>query len=156
MISIPFDEKIIDHFKNIMSESIQYANNEVDKILSVNVYISFEWIIFFNVFFRLNNNELYKKHKINAWMKDVDTSAEKQRSLNRYCNSELAKIKDLFIRYNREIPTQIKIIYSPNGGNFESKFSYEKHHNDELFIGDDSLANDWFQELQKENKADGI
>lgn len=150
-----FDNLMFDYFKNIIQKSIDYSGDISGmNYIYVYVYVSFEWVVFFDVFYNINN-KIYERHKLNQVALNVDVSKNSQSSLMSYCNSELQKIKELFLNYSREVPAQIKITYSFSG-EFESKFSYKKHHNDELFIGDDSLANDWFQELQKENKADGI
>ncbi|GHU68620.1 hypothetical protein FACS189413_05930 [Bacteroidia bacterium] len=143
-----FDSKVLEHMKNILVECLYYANNETNNITTIYIYISFEWVIYFNVFFLLSNNQLYRKHKINNFITNANTSSENQSMLNKYCNLELNEIKQLFIEDDREVPTQIKIKYSTNG-KFETKFSYEKHHNTELFIGDDEVANEWFEEIQK-------
>ena len=36
------------------------------------------------------------------------------------------KIEKLFVDYNREIPTILKLVYFPKTGKFESYFGYEK------------------------------
>lgn len=36
------------------------------------------------------------------------------------------KIENLFVDYNREIPTILKLVYFPKTGKFESYFGYEK------------------------------
>jgi hypothetical protein len=101
-----------------------------------------------DVFFRINNI-VYERHKLDIAIKDADVSIVNQKSLIKYSHHELTEIKQLFISDGREVPTQIKISYSPNTGKFETKFSYEKYkyRNDDLFISDEEVANEWFEEL---------
>lgn len=151
MKNVNFDKTLFKHVENILINCIDYTNNSSSKIDIVYVYISFEWVIFYNVYFKLTNDVFYKKHKINAFIEDVDVSPERQSALNKKNNYELGKVKSLFEESEREVPTQIKIIYSSLTGKNKIKFNYEKLHNDELFIGDDDLAEEWFEELQSGN-----
>lgn len=147
MANTKFDNKVIKHLKNILIECLDYANN-CSLVSDVYIYISFEWVVFLDVFYKINET-LYQRHKLNDILKNVDVSISKQKILIDYSHNELKRIRQLFIDDKREVPTQIKLTYSTTG-KFETKFSYEKYHNDELFIGDDAVANEWFEELKKD------
>ena len=148
MENVNFDKALFEHVENILIDSINYANNSTSQIDSIFVYISFEWVIFYNVYFKSMNNLFYKKHKINAFIENIDVSVERQSVLNKKINEKLEQIKALFIENKREIPMQIKIEFNPLSGKNKIKFNYEKLHSDELMIGDDDLAEEWFEQLQ--------
>lgn len=143
-----FDDKLFKHVENIIVDCLIYANKNVNIINDVYVYISYENSFFYNVFYRSINGKLYKKHKIDSFITDANVSTENQSKLNKKINNELIQIKDLFVEDGREVPMQIKINYKPVNGNNKIKFIYDKNFNDDLFIGDHELSDEWFEQLE--------
>lgn len=118
------------------------------------IYISYEGFGFFNVFYKLTNGKIYKKHKISEIIKTVDSSPSVQSLMNKNVNKDLLAIKKLFEQDNREIPNQIRIQYQPSFGTNKIKFLYNKFHNDDKLIGDHEVFDEWFNLV--ENGTGGL
>jgi len=149
MEKIEFDDKLFSNIKDILQLSYEYVDTS-SLIEIICVYISLEWVNFYDVIYKIEN-KFYERHKVDVVLKNADISIENQRILVRSVNEVIGNIRELFIQNHREVPTQIKIIYSPVTGKNKVKFNYEKLHNDELLIGDNDLAEEWFEELQAGN-----
>lgn len=141
-----FDKKLLLIIEDIIVKCLQYANNEIEKIESIYMYISFEGFGFFNVFYRLSDGKIYKKHKISNLIESIDTSASSQSLMNKNVNEDMLLIRDIFEKDNREIPSQIRVQYKPLLGANKIKFLYDKFHNDELLIGDHEIFDDWLNQ----------
>lgn len=149
MDSQVFDKQVFSYLSNIISESLHYACDKTQQIDVLYIYLSFEWTVYFDMYFKIAG-KLYPREKLNEALPGVDISAGRQLVLIDACNAELQKTKNSFFASNRQIPMQIKVSYVPESRKFESKFNYEKQHDDDLFIGDDFRSNEWFEELQRE------
>ena len=149
MEKIEFDDKLFSNIKDILQLSYEYVDTS-SLIEIICVYISLEWVNFYDVIYKIEN-KFQERHKVDVVLKNADISIENQRILVRSVNEVIGNIRELFIQNHREVPTQIKIIYSPVTGKNKVKFNYEKLHNDELLIGDNDLAEEWFEELQAGN-----
>lgn len=142
-----FDEKLISNIENIVFKCLQYANNEINQIEDIYMYISYEGLGFFNVFYKLENGRIYKKHKISEIIKTVDSSLNAQSLMNKSVNKDMLSIKSLFEQDNREVPNQIRIQYRTILGKNKIKFLYDKSHNDDLLIGDHEIFDDWLNQV---------
>ncbi|GFN31595.1 hypothetical protein [Paenibacillus xylaniclasticus] len=95
---------------------MEYVNNKADTIF---IYASNECRQYTTDVFYQINNTIVKKHELNnagnsgdSQLKGTyDVSDERQITLLKICNDNLSKIKELFQKYNKEMPTEMKLIY---------------------------------------------
>lgn len=111
MEKIEFDDKLFSNIKDILQLSYEYVNTS-PLIEIIGVYISLEWVNFYDVIYKIDN-KFYERHKVDVALKNADISIENQRILIRSVNEIIGNIRELFVQNDREVPTQIKIIYSP-------------------------------------------
>jgi hypothetical protein len=64
----------------------------------------------------------------------------------RFGNTEMKKLRNLFIEFNREIPTLIKIKFWPKTGKFECQLSYDLQYSYEEGRGFHNVFSEWFDE----------
>jgi hypothetical protein len=88
----------------------------------------------------------YKKHKIFNIRPDFIVRDDKQDLFNTEIMLEIEKIEELFIKYKREMPYEIKIIYSPKTKNLDVKIGYENPFSDEDSAIGDGFRN-WIKSL---------
>lgn len=88
----------------------------------------------------------YKKHKIFDISPEFIVTDERQRRLNKETMVEIKKIELLFTEYARELPYEIKIIYSPKTKKLDVKFGYENPIPNEDSAVDDGFRN-WIKSL---------
>lgn len=142
--------KILKKMVEITFDFVEYDKNEVDYIY---IYTSMEGSGFFFNFFYKIKNQLIKKHQVNTLLsKTVDVSSIKQQSVMHLGNEYLEEVKKLFVEDEREVPTQIKMIYCPNTGSFSSKINYDLHWSNQTYLNDVDIFQQWYKEIESENK----
>ena len=121
-----FDNDFQGLLTEIVELSFEYVDNNVDEVDTVYTIGLIEKGYFFKTFYKING-QLAKSHKINeVSKKQYDISSTRAFDLLNLGNEILMKIEKLFVDYDREIPTILKLVYFPKTGNFESYFGYEK------------------------------
>ena len=121
-----FDNDFQGLLTEIVELSFEYVDNNVDEVDTVYTIGLIEKGYFFKTFYKING-QLAKSHKINeVSKKQYDISSTRAFNLLNLGNEILMKIEKLFVDYDREIPTILKLVYFPKTGNFESYFGYEK------------------------------
>ena len=121
-----FDNDFQGLLTEIVELSFEYVDNNVDEVDTVYTIGLIEKGYFFKTFYKING-QLAKSHKINeVSKKQYDISSTRAFNLLTLGNEILMKIEKLFVDYDREIPTILKLVYFPKTGSFESYFGYEK------------------------------
>ena len=146
MIMNKFDKKFTKLTEDALHNALEYVNysKEIDNIY---IYISFEVAPFYLVFFKINN-QLAFKNQLNNYSSIVyDVSDDNQKRLNKDGNEIADLIKQIFIDEKRELPTYLKMIYSPKTGHFDCKIGYEKLLDLENMVNEITIHYRWFKEL---------
>ncbi|MRN56040.1 DUF600 domain-containing protein [Paenibacillus monticola] len=145
-----------DYFSELQADMVsiclEYVNNKADMIY---IYASNEFGQFSSdVFFKINNC-IVEKHKLNNVVQNVDSksnhlyndSKERQIAVLNICNENIRKIKDLCKKYNREMPTEMKLIYDVSRNKLDAQYSYEiKYTNDPVKTAG-HIFDEWFEEM---------
>ena len=110
-------------FQSLLTEMVElafeYVDDNVDEVDTVYTIGLIEKGYFFKTFYKING-QLAKSHKVNdISKKQYDVSSTRAFNLLNLGNEILMKIENLFIDYNREIPTILKLVYFPKTGKFE-------------------------------------
>jgi hypothetical protein len=119
------------------------------------IYCSFEQnALTSNVFYRINNT-LVKKHKLNDAAgagNDAslyDTSLDRQRVVVKEINKDIEKIHALCMKYQKPMPTEIKIVYDVARNNMKAEYQY-----DLIYSGTEDksammICDQWFDTVKK-------
>jgi uncharacterized protein related to proFAR isomerase len=106
------------------------------------------------MFYKINNC-VVQKHKVNDAVQRFegnpellyDVSRDRQITMLDIGNEDLRKINDLCKEYNREMPTEMKLVYDVANNKFDAAYSYDlKYSNDPEKISD-HIFSDWFEEM---------
>ena len=138
--------KIITEMVEIAFEYVDYNKKEIDAIY---IYSSLEDNNFFYNIFYCVNGQLTKLHKLNdISKKQYDLSDKRTFGLLGLGNKYLQEIKKLFIEDEREVPTQMKMVYYPKTEKFSTDISYEIYwsNNTELLPSD--IFQQWYTEIE--------
>lgn len=133
-----FDLELQKYIKSIVEIVWDYIYNFND-IDGMYIYMLLGRVQSSNIFYMYNGIP-YKKHKIFNIKSDFIVTDAKQQLLNKQTLDQIEKIETLFKQYEREVPFEIKIIYSPKTTNLDVKFSYENPFKN----GDKSSIDDGF------------
>ena len=149
MTSQEFDKE----FKQLCTEMVEIAYEFVDyneeEVDTIYTYCTMEAnIISYNVFYRING-ELVRLSKINTVSNmQYDISKEKMFQLLGIGVDYLDKIEQLFIADEREVPTQMKMVYFPKTGEFDNQISYYLHFSQSSDLLSDDIFEQWFEEVK--------
>lgn len=138
-----FDKQLQEHIKNLLEiswEYIYYSN----KINTIYIYCLLGKDEYFYNLYEIENT-FFKKHKIQLIDEKFLVTDERQEYINENSMNEIRKIEQLFKEYNREVPFEIKIIYSLTTQKLDVKFSYETPFKN----GDKSCIDDGFNSWMK-------
>lgn len=147
-----FEDKFSELQADMISICMEYAEGRADKVY---VYASCEESIFSSKFFYLVNNKYVKPHKMNDALEvgdeRYDVSLERQFMVLDILNEDIEKIKVLCKEYERDMPTEMKLIYDVKSGNFKAEYKYELVYTYDEIKTATHIFNDWFEEVENNN-----
>lgn len=148
-----------DNFEDIFSQSqadiislcLEYADGKVNDIY---VYCSIEEGIYtFDVFYNINGT-LYHKHRLNdsnpsSTQNNYDTSPERQSALLETGIQDLKNLKIILDKYDRPIPTEIKLHYNVDTGRLDAEYKHEPTYTNHTTLTSEDIFDDWFDQVNK-------
>lgn len=145
-----FEDYLSELQSDIVALTLEYAEKIIDYIY---IYMSCESNMYdFNVFYKVNQKVLQKSKLNNADNAFVyNTSTERQFALLDEGSNDLEKIHDLFKQYDREMPTEIRLIYDVKKNSLDAEYSYEFKYSNAQDLTPYHIFNQWFEEVAKEN-----
>ncbi len=151
---IPIEEKLMQEAKPLLERIMQYVDYDTKNVDKIYAFCSNEYDnVFFHPYFVINNCYL-KTHTVNQCSNnEYDVSKEAQLSLLDRGKKICKEIFKIFDEYKQEMPTQIIIEYDVKKEKFNTKIDYELHwSNDDEKLPSD-VANEWFENLKKNNEV---
>ncbi|SFD38284.1 Protein of unknown function, DUF600 [Bacillus sp. 491mf] len=147
-----FEDRFSELQADMISICMEYVEDRADKVY---VYASCEESIISSKFFYLVNNKYVKPHKVNdalgAGDERYDVSTERQFMVLDILTEDIEKIKALCKEYERDMPTEMKLIYDVKSGNFKAEYKYDLvYTNDDIKTASD-IAGEWFEEVKSNN-----
>ena len=118
-------------------------------MVSIYIYCSFEDGMISSGFFYKVNSKIVKKNKLNDVIVDgqkkYDVSIPRQKGAINIINDDIKALKRLCQEYQKEMPTQIKLIYDVAANSLNADYSYDIiYSNDKDKMADDILE-EWFE-----------
>ena len=115
-----FEDKFSELQADMISICMEYVEDRADKVY---VYASREEGIISSSFFYLINNKYVKCHKLNDALENgderYDVSTERRFMVLGILCEDIEKIEELCKEYERDMPTEMKLIYDVKSGNFK-------------------------------------
>ncbi|MCM3675361.1 MULTISPECIES: immunity protein YezG family protein [Peribacillus] len=147
-----FEEIFSELQADMISICMEYVEDRADRVY---VYASCEEGIISSSFFYLINNKYVECHKLNDALENgderYDVSTERQFMVLDIINENTEKIKVLCQEYERDMPTELKLIYDAKSGKLQAEYKYDLvYTNDDINTADD-IANEWFEEIKNNN-----
>ena len=139
-----------DYFSEIQADMVsiclEYVEKRAEKIY---IYCSFEDGMISSGFFYKVNSKIVKKNKLNDVIVDgqkkYDVSIPRQKGAINIINDDIKALKRLCQEHQKEMPTQIKLIYDVAANSLNADYSYDIiYSNDKDKMADDILE-EWFE-----------
>ncbi|MDF3553645.1 DUF600 domain-containing protein [Bacillus cereus] len=147
-----FEERFSELQVDMISICMEYVENRADKVY---VYASCEEDMISSSFFYFINNKYVECHKVNDTLengeKRYDVSPERMFQVLQIISEDIEGIEMLCKEYEKDMPTEMKLIYDTKSGKFKAEYEYDLiHTNDDIKTADD-FADEWFEEVKNNN-----
>ena len=149
-----FEEKFTEYQADMVSICLEYVDWRADTIY---IYCSYESnMIYGDCFFKIHG-EVLEAHQLNNIKTDkedfkYDVSKERQEALQKIILEDIEKINALCRKYERAIPTEIKLVYDVKSNSLKADYCYENLWTDSEEKLGLHIFNEWFEEVkEKEN-----
>ena len=147
-----FEDRFSELQADMISICMEYVEDRADKVY---LYGSCEEGMISSSFFYLINNKYVESHKVNDALENgderYDVSTERQFTVLNIINDDIEKIEELCKEYERDTPTELKLIYDVKSGGFQAKYKYDLvHTNDDIKTASD-FADEWFEDIKSHN-----
>ncbi|MGE6599271.1 immunity protein YezG family protein [Bacillus proteolyticus] len=147
-----FEDKFSELQADMISICMEYVEDRADKVY---VYASREEGIISGKFFYLINNKYVKPHKVNDALGDgderYDVSRERQFMVLRIICEDIEKVEELCKEYERDMPTEMKLIYDVKSGKFKAEYKYDLVYTNDDVKTSGHIADEWFEEVKNNN-----
>ncbi|WP_297430667.1 hypothetical protein [Clostridium sp.] len=147
-----FEEYFSEIQADMISICLEYVNNRAEKIY---LYASCEGNIAFSSFFYKINNIYVKKHNLNDAIDEseerYDVSTERQFAVLNIINDDVKKIKNLCIEYERDVPTELKLIYDVKKNSLKAEYKYDLVYSNDSVKTANHVAMEWFEQIKLES-----
>lgn len=144
-----FEDRFSELQADMISICLEYIEERADKVY---VYASCEESIISSKFFYLINNKYVKPHKVNDALANgderYDVSSERQFMVLDILNEDIEKIKELCLDYEKDMPTEMKLIYDVKSGKFKAEYKYDLVYTNHETKTARQIADEWFDEIQ--------
>ncbi|PEM81940.1 DUF600 domain-containing protein [Bacillus toyonensis] len=147
-----FEEKFSELQADMISTCMEYVGNRADKVY---VYASCEEDMISSSFFYLINNKYVECHKVNDALENgeerCDVSPKRMFQVLQIISEDIEEIEMLCKEYEKDMSTEMKLIYDAQSGKFKAEYEYNLiHTNDDIKTADD-FADEWFEEVKNNN-----
>ncbi|GIN14191.1 hypothetical protein J26TS2_40580 [Shouchella clausii] len=145
-----FEDKFSELQADMVAICLEYVENRAEKIF---IYGSFEEKVISSDFFYCINGKVVRKHKLNDAINNpidfqYNTSGERQSGVLNILNNNIKKMIKLCEEYNREMPSEIKLIYNVVNNNLKADYKYGIVYSNHPEKTADDISMEWFEEMQ--------
>ena len=95
------------------------------------------------------------RHKLNDAIAqgeaEYDVSGERQRVVLDVINSDIKQLMKICKKHNRDMPTEIKLIYDVKSKSLKTDYRYDLVYTNDPVKTASIVSNEWFEEVKKEN-----
>lgn len=146
-----------DYFSELQGDMVsiclEYVDNRAEKIY---IYCSFEDGVVASDYFYNINGKVLERHKLNEQLIDTekkyDISIERQKGVIKILNTDIKNIVKLCKEYQREMPTEIKLIYNLEKNSLKAEYKYDLVYSNDSTKTADDIAMEWFEIVKAEKK----
>lgn len=147
-----FEEKYSELQADMISICMEYVEDRAEKVYVI--ASCEENVISGSFFFRIHDTYV-ECHKVNDALKDgenrYDVSSGRMFKVLEVISEDICRMKKLCKEYNKDKPTEMKLIYDVGSGKFQAEYQY-----DLVYTHDDTktanhIANEWFEEIQSKS-----
>ena len=145
-----FEDEFSAKQTDMIQLALEYAESVGQKVDTVYIYCSFETMYSFDVFYKDDKNNIVMLYELSN--KDMSKSEIDNLifSVLKLGNKDLQDIHKICQKYNRPMPTQIKLIYDNVQNKVKGKYSYDLFYSNSDKLTADDIFEQWYNEVKRE------
>lgn len=141
-----------DYFSELQADMVsiclEYVEDRAEKIY---IYCSCEKKVISSDFFYCINGEIKEKHKLNDVINIYNTSVDRQDIVLDILIEDILKIMKLCKEYEKEMPTEMKLIYDVKKNSFKAEYRYDLVYFNDPVKTSDHITKEWFEDIKSKN-----
>ena len=139
-----------DVFAEIQTEWVELCMEYVPDADKIFMYASCEKRVYsFDAFYMIDGVVAMTNEVNTVSGHSYDDSMDRQMALLEEGTEKIIVMHDLFKEYEREMPTEIKLIYDVTNNSLEGEYSYEIKYTNTVDITPGDIFEEWFEEVKK-------
>ena len=145
-----FEDEFSAKQTDMIQLALEYADRVGQKVDTVYIYCSFETMYSFDVFYKDDKNNIVMLHELsNKGMSESEID-NLIFSVLKLGNKDLQDIHKICQKYNRPMPSQIKLIYDNVQNKVKGKYSYDLFYFNSDTLTADDIFEQWYNEVKRE------
>lgn len=150
-----FEDYFSEYQTDMVSICLEYVESQADMIY---IYCSNEDKAIFCGFFFCIEGALVERYQLNdkinprARSFKYKTDNERQYAVLGILNEDVERIDDVCKQFNRDVPTEMKIIYDVKHNKLTAQYRYDLVYSNISEKTADDVENEWFEEIKRENE----
>ena len=148
-----FEDEFSAKQTDMIQLALEYAERVGQKIDTVYIYGSFETMYSFDVFYKDDRNNIVMLHELSQKGMSESEIDNLIFSVLKLGNQDLQDIHKICRKYNRPMPTQIKLIYDNIQNKVSGKYSYDLFYSNSDTLTADDIFEQWYKEIKEEVKG---
>lgn len=145
-----FEDKLSEIQTDMIQLALEYAERVERRVEAVYIYCSFETMYSFDVFYKDDKNNIVMLHELsNKGMSESEIN-NLIFSVLKLGNKDLQDIHKICQKYNRPMPSQIKLIYDNVQNKVKGKYSYDLFYSNSDTLTADDIFEQWYNEVKEE------
>ena len=145
-----FEDEFSAKQADMIQLALEYAERVGQKVDTVYIYCSFEKMYSFNVFYKDDKNNIVMLHEPSNKGLSESEIDNLIFSVLKLGNKDLQDIHKICQKYNRPMPTQIKLIYDNVQNKVKGKYSYDLFYSNSDTLTADDIFEQWYNEVKEE------
>lgn len=144
------DKVFEDYFSELQADMVSICMEYVEKRAErIYMYCSFEDNVISSGFFYRINDKVVKKNKLNDAIKSgektYDVSVARQKGAVKIINEDIKKLNRICQEYQRDMPTQIKLVYDIVENKLNADYSYDLIFSNDISRTAYDVLEEWYQ-----------
>ena len=144
-----FEDEFTELQADIISICKEYVEDRAEKIY---IYCSAENRTVTNDFFYQINGKILERHKLNdaGTGERYDVSSERQGMVLRIIMDDVKAMIKLCKEYQREMPTEIKMVYDVATNRVSGNYRYDLVYSNDPLLHPNDIVEEWYQSVKAE------
>ena len=145
-----FEDEFSAKQTDMIQLALEYADRVAQKVDTVYIYCSFETMYSFDVFYKDDENNIVMLHELSNKGMNKSEIDNLIFSVLKLGNKDLQDIHKICQKYNRPMPTQIKLIYDHKQNKVKGEYSYDLFYSNSDTLTADDIFEQWYNEVKRE------